>query len=111
MKILLILITISFTQIPSYKDTYNWEANMLNITYIKPYISPKYDNCYSLINHKERKVLLIMNRLLNGIVDGEHPEWRARQIIHAVREYIDYKKDYEQEIEKHLKEIKRLGRF
>ena len=111
MKILLILITISFTQIPLYKDTYNWEANMLNVTYIEQYIDPKYSDCFSLINHKEQSLLISMNKLLIEITENKHPEWRAKQIVHTVKDYVKLKKDSEDRLDYLLKEMKRLGRF
>ncbi len=112
LSIVILLISISFTQLDvNYKTSYVWKANMLLVTYIKPNLIPNYKDCYSLINMKEYVALSKMEKLLEEVKKDRHPEWRARQIVNVVNDYVSYKKKFQENLNKMSKEIERIRRF
>tara|TARA_R100001594_G_scaffold97288_2_gene131535 strand:- start:5747 stop:6091 length:345 start_codon:yes stop_codon:yes gene_type:complete len=111
-SIIVLLISLSYSQFKYLHETsYVWEADMLLVTYIYPQLDPKYKDCYFLLNIKEYTVLSKIEDLLEGIKSGNHPEWRARQIVQMVEKYVAHSKEYENKLVEISKDIDRLKRF
>ena len=71
------------------------DINTLQVTYIAPTLERD-----QFITHYERAVVLKMNTLLDEIVKGKHPQWRANNIVDHVKSYVKMNKTRGVEIER-----------